>query len=76
MVMESIAPKQPDNPTQQAEETATHLLSRIGQKQLSPKVLNQGQRWLCIRFLLNDQKHTPNEIATLLQVHPTTVWRH
>ena len=77
METDSIAPKTADNKEQKPmEETATHLLTRIGKREVSPKLLNQGQRWLCIRFLLNEQKHTSNEIAEIMQVHVTTVWRH
>ena len=60
---------------QKPQNSAIHLLKLIQEQKLDPVLLTSHQRRICIRFLLQDKKYTPQEIADILKVHNTTVYR-
>ena len=54
---------------------APYLLSLISQQKLDPSRLSRHDIHICIRFLLQDKKHSQQEIAVIMKVDPATVTR-
>lgn len=60
---------------QKPQNSAPFLLNLISKQQIDPKQLTTHQRRICVRYLLQDMKHTQTEIATIMKVDNGTVTR-
>ncbi len=60
---------------QKTASSATFYLSQISKNLIDPKQLTRHQRRICVRYLLNDRKHTQQEIAAILGVAESQISR-
>ena len=60
---------------QKPSSSAPYILRLLSEKKLDPEKINAHQRRICVRFLLQQKKHTQVEIATILHVHESDVSR-
>lgn len=60
---------------QKPQNSAPFLLNLISTKKIDAKELTPHQRRVCVRFLLQDMKHTQMEIAAIMKVSNAVVTR-
>lgn len=60
---------------QKPQNSAPFLLGLIAKQKIEPQQLTKHQRRVCVRYLLQDMKHTQTEIATILKTTCATVTR-
>lgn len=64
-----------DSDIQKPNNSAPFLLNLISKQQIDPKQLTKHQRRICVRFLIQDMKHTQAEIGAIMKVTQATVSR-
>jgi len=57
-------------------QSAVFLLKQLSEKTISPQQLSTHQRRICVRFMLQERKHSSHEMAAILQIHSVTVRRY
>lgn len=64
-----------DSDLQKPQNSAPFLLGLISKQKVDPTQLTTHQRRICVRYLLQDMKHTQTEIAVILKTTCATVTR-